>query len=98
MSFEEKNKRLAERILRLKHDIEVIKRERKAIATETKQLAEEVDRVKSKRPSEIPTRPGQTSPVFLPMNKAQVRHVCRGLAMKDFFNRYIFTMPKSYSS
>ena len=97
MAFEEKNKRLAERIARLKDDIEVIRRERQAISRETEELAAQVNRVKSLRPSEIPTKPGQTSPVFHPMNRAQVRHVCRGLATKDFFERYIFTMPKSFA-
>ena len=95
MSFEEKNKILSDRIVRLKRDIEVIRRERKAISQETESLVGEVDRVKAMRPSEIPTRPGQTSPVFRPMNRAQVRHVCRGLSVKDFFNRYIFTMPRT---
>ena len=87
MAFEEENLKLAQRLVRLKHEIEVIRRERKAISEEAAALQSQIELVKSKRPSEIPTRPGQTSPVFRPMSPAQVRNLCRGNKVHDLFRR-----------
>jgi hypothetical protein len=92
-SLEEKNRRLSEKLARLKRDIEVIRREKKAIAMETKAINLEMARVKAQRPSEIPTKPGQTSPVFQRMTRAQVRHCCKGPQVDDSFKRFVLAVP-----